>query len=192
MSKGTHEAIPDVRNESVLIYVNGEFLERAEAKISVFDSAFLVRDGVWEGFRLHRGRFAHVSVISTDSSAAPLRFTSISEIDGNVATCNATDFFIVTGGEVWTSTGENCLNGITRSLVIELATAAEIPVQEKDFGIDRVYSAEEAFVTGTFGGLTPVVAVDGRSIGGGKAPGMITSRLTDSYRAAFDVAGEAS
>ena len=65
------------------------------------------------------------------------------DVEGNVATCNATNFFIVTGGEVWTSTGENCLNGITRSLVIELATEADIPVRETDFGIGRVYSADE-------------------------------------------------
>ena len=306
MTKGTHQAIPDDRNESVLIYVNGEFQQRSEAKISVFDSAFLVGDGVWEGFRLHHGRFVHVErhlerlfrsaaavhidigktrgelieiinetarrndmhsdvhmrlMISRGTKKTPSQdprlvvggptivviaehkradpsvtaagirlhtarvrrppantldqrwnthskiheVVALSEaleagadealmldVEGNVATCNATNFFIVTGGEVWTSTGENCLNGITRSLVIEFATAADIPVREKDFGIGRVYSADEAFVTGTFGGLTPVVAVDGRSIGDGESPGVITRRLIESYKAAFDLAGDAS
>ncbi len=305
MTKGTHEAVPDARNADVLIYVDGEFFPRDQAKISVFDSAFLVGDGVWEGFRLHRGRFVHLDrhldrlfqsaaavhldigksrselvdiiedtarrnhmetdvhlrlmvsrgtkktpsqdprlvvggptivVIAEHKRADPsVTQTGINlhtarvrrpppetldqrwnchskihevvalaqaleagadealmlDVAGNVATCNATNFFIVTGGEVWTSTGENCLNGITRALVIELATAADVPVKEKDFGIDSVYSAEEAFVTGTFGGLTPVVAVDGHSIGDGKVPGVITSRLSDIYAQALDVAGEA-
>ena len=283
--------------------MNGEFQERSEAKIAVFDSAFLLGDGLWEGFRLRHGRFVHVErhldrlfrsaaavhldigktrselieiinetarrndmhsdvhmrlmvsrgtkktpsqdprlvvggptivVIAEHKRADPsvtavgIRLHTASvrrppaetldqrwnthskihkvialsealdagadealmlDVDGNDATCNATNFFIVTGGEVWTSTGENCLNGITRSLVIELATEADIPVRETDFGIGRVYSTDEAFVTGT---LTPVVAVDGRSIGDGKTPGVITRRLTDSYKAALDLASEAS
>jgi branched-chain amino acid aminotransferase len=103
--------------------------------------------------------------------------------DGHVATCNATNFFIVTSGEVWTSTGEYCLNGITRGLVIELARAAGVAVFEKPFSVEHVYEADEAFVTGTFGGLTPVVSVDGRTIGSGGAP--VTERLRDLYRDAM-------
>jgi branched-chain amino acid aminotransferase len=103
--------------------------------------------------------------------------------EGNVATCNATNFFIVTNGELLTSTGEYCLNGITRGLVIELANAADIDVFEKAFTLTDVYEAQEAFVTGTFGGLTPVVAVDGRTIGGGVL-GSVTERLSEIYREA--------
>jgi branched-chain amino acid aminotransferase len=306
MTKGTHESVPDPRNDDVVIYVDGEFLHRDEAKISVFDSAFLVGDGVWEAFRLHDGRLAHLDrhldrlfrsaaavhldigktraelvdiiwetvrrnamhtnvhvrlmvsrgtkktpsqdprlvvggptivVIAEHKLADPeVTAAGISlhtaqvrrpprdtldqhwnchskihevvalsqalaagadealmlDVDGNVATCNATNFFIVTGGEVWTSTGENCLNGITRGLVIELGKAAGIAVREKDFPVEAVYEADEAFVTGTFGGLTPVAAVDGHTLGAGALPGPVTERLSEIYRAAVTTADENS
>jgi branched-chain amino acid aminotransferase len=296
---GTHEAVPDPRNEHVLVYVDGEFLPRAEAKVSVFDSAFLVGDGVWEGIRLHEGTFVHLDrhldrlfasakgvhldigksreeiteilhetvrrndmttdvhvrlMVSRGTKKTPsqdprlvvggptivvtaehkiadpnvtregislftaaVRRPSPDTIDqkwnchskihevvaliqaleagadealmldpnGNVATCNATNFFIVRGGEVWTSTGEYCLNGITRGLVIELARRLDLPVSERPFSLTDVYSADEAFVTGTFGALTPVVAVDGRTIGDA-APGPITARLSAAHRTAIE------
>jgi branched-chain amino acid aminotransferase len=305
MIKGTHEALPDARNDDVIIYVDGEWLPRPEAKISVFDSAFLVGDGVWEGIRLHEDRLVHLDrhldrlyasaagihlnigktrdeitaivretlarndmhtnvhirlIVTRGTKKTPAQdprlvvggpnivviaehkvadpgvtsegvslFTStirrlppdtidqrwnchskIHEVvallqaleagadealmldpNGNVATCNATNFFIIRDGEVWTSTGEYCLNGITRGLVLELARAADIPAHERPFSLTDVYSADEAFVTGTFGGLTPVVTVDGRIIGDG-APGTLTGLLSGLYREAVTTAGEGS
>lgn len=296
--KGTHVAVDDPRNASVLVYINGNFVPRSEAVVSVFDSAFLVGDGVWEGLRLHDGsyafldrhldrllasaagvgldigktreelaeilrRTAEVNDMTTDAhvrlmvsrgtkktpaqdprlvvggptivviaehkradpgvaSAGISLFTSavrrpgpdtidqkwnchskLHEVvaliqaleagadealmldpNGFVATCNATNFFIVRGEEVWTSTGEYCLNGITRGLVVELAAEAGITSCEKNFSLTDVYSADEAFVTGTFGALTPVINVDGRAIGGG-VPGPITARLSEVYAAAI-------
>ena len=297
--RGTHEALADSRNEEVLVYINGEFYPRAEAKISVFDSGYLVGDGIWEGIRLHNGSFAflerhldrlfqgakaidlnisksreeltralhetaernamttdvhmrlmvtrgnkktpaqdprltvsapNIVIIAEHKVANPevkrhglYLFTSsvrrpppqtldaklnchsklhevialiqalhagadealMLDIYGNVATCNATNFFIVAGGqrrgEVWTSTGQHCLNGITRQLVLELCDASGIPAHQRDFSLTDVYSADEAFVTGTFGSLTPVVAVDGRTIGTGE-PGEVTGRLSDLYK----------
>jgi branched-chain amino acid aminotransferase len=85
---------------------------------------------------------------------------------GAVATCNATNFFIVRKGAVWTSTGQYCMNGITRGTVIRLCHEHALPVFERDFSLTDVYGADEAFVTGTFGGLTPVAVVDGRVIAG--------------------------
>jgi branched-chain amino acid aminotransferase len=99
---------------------------------------------------------------------------------GAVATCNATNFFVVRRGEVWTSTGHYNLNGITRRMVIELCKADGIPVSERPFSLTDVYDADEAFVTGTFGGLTPVIGVDGRTIGSG-GMGPTTRRLNDLY-----------
>ena len=99
---------------------------------------------------------------------------------GNVATCNSTHFFIVREGEVWTSTGDYCLDGITRRNVIDLCRANDIPVFEKNFSPMQAYGAEEAFVTGTFAGLTPVVDIDGRTIGDG-ARGPVTERLQALY-----------
>jgi branched-chain amino acid aminotransferase len=300
--KGTHVSLPDPRNESVLVYVDGEFVPRDEAKVSVFDSAFLVGDGVWEGVRLHQGRFPHLDlhldrlfataaavgldigltraevvelleetvrrngmttdvhvrlmvsrgtkrtpsqdprlvvggptivVIAEHKVADPAvtadgvdlvtasvrrpppdtldqRWNCHSKLhevvalleaideggdealmldtDGNVATCNATNFFIVTDGQVWTSTGDHCLNGITRRLVLELAAAAGIVTRERDFTVHAVYGADEAFVTGTFGALTPVTSVDGRPIGRGHGGGAgpVTERLARLYREAID------
>jgi len=296
--KGTHVAVPDERNANVLIYVNGEFVPRAEASVSVFDSAFLVGDGVWEGLRLHDGVYAfldrhldrlfasakgvHLDIGKTRAELAEILhetarvndmttdahvrlmvsrgnkktpsqdprlviggptivviaehkkadpgvasdgislFTStirrlpadtidqkwnchskLHEVvalvqaieagadealmldpNGFVATCNATNFFIVTGGEVWTSTGDYCLNGITRGLVVELARAADIPTRERNFSLTDVYAADECFVTGTFGALTPVTQVDGRTIGSGER-GPLTARLSEIYAEAI-------
>ena len=296
--RGTHASLPDPRNETVQVYISGEFFPRQDAKISVFDSGFLVGDGVWEGIRLHNGAFAfldlhltrlfegakaiglelgqtkadfeaalfetvrrnamhtdvHVRLMVTrgtkktpsqdprfvvggpnvviiaehkradpEVTAAGVRlFTStvrrpppdtldqklnchskLHEVvalvqalhagadealmldpEGFVATCNATNFFIVRRGEVWTSTGQYCLNGITRRLVLELARAEGIPALEQPFSLTDVYSADEAFVTGTFGSLTPVSAVDGRTIGEGTGFGPVTARLSALYKQA--------
>ena len=292
--RGTHEAVPDRRNEDVLVYINGEFFRREEARISVFDSGFLVGDGVWEGLRLHEGDFAfleehidrlfqgakaiglkiemsrqeitaalhetarrngmttdvhvrlmvtrgdkktpsqdprlvvggpNVVIIAEHKRADPevkeqgvrlftstvrrpppdtldQRLNSHSKLHevvallqaleagadealmldptGAVATCNATNFFVVRRGEVWTSTGHYNLNGITRRMVIELCKSDGIPVSERPFSLTEVYDADEAFVTGTFGGLTPVVGVDGRTIGSG-GMGPMTRRLNELY-----------
>ena len=297
MTIGTHEALPDARNDDVWVYVDGDFYRRPDAKISVFDSAFLVGDGVWEGIRLHNGELVHLDrhldrlfasaagvhldigksrdeitdivretlarndmttdvhvrlIVSRGTKKTPAQdprlvvggstivviaehkvadpqvtehgvslFTSavrrpppdtidqrwnchskIHEVvaliqaleagadealmldpNGNVATCNATNFFIVRAGELWTSTGEYCLNGVTRGLVLELAKQEDIPALERAFSLTDVYSADEAFVTGTFGGLTPVTQVDGRSIGS-TVPGPFTVLLSERYRQA--------
>lgn len=293
--RGTHDALSDERNARVLIYVNGALVPREQARISVFDSGFLVGDGVWEGLRLHHDRLVfledhldrlwqgaraigldigltraqiteaiwatlrandmhdgvHVRlmvtrgvkktpsqdprltiggptlvIIAEHKQANPAvfeqgvrLFTStirrpppdtldpklnchsklhevmalnqaiqagadealMLDVHGAVATCNATNFFIVVKGQVWTSTGQHCLNGITRRKVIEACRANAIPVFERDFSLVDVYSADEAFVTGTFGGLTPVTTVDGRLIGEPR-PGPMTRRLRELYR----------
>ena len=292
--RGTHDALPDARNEEVLIYINGELVPRNEAKISVFDSGFLVGDGVWEDIRLqddtlvflddHLDRLyegakaialdvgltrlelteaiyktlranemhdgvhvrlmvtrgvkktpsqdprltvggATIVIIAEHKASNPgttkrgvRLFTStvrrpppdtldpklnchsklhevialvqalqagadealMLDVTGAVSTCNATNFFIVRRGEVWTSTGQYCMNGITRGKIIEVCRQSNVPVFLRDFSLTDVYGADEAFVTGTFGGLTPVVEVDGRPIGDGRA-GLVTQRLSDLY-----------
>lgn len=297
MARGTHDSLPDPRNETVLIYINGELTPRAEAKISVFDSGYLIGDGVWEGIRLHEGVFvfldehlnrlfqgakaigldiglsrgelsaalyqtiqanhmhtdvharlmitrgikktpsqdprltssgptiviiAEHKVADPTTTAAGVRlFTStvrrgspdyldprlnchsklhevialvqalqagadealMLDIHGFVSTCNATNFFMVKNDEVWTSTGQYCMNGITRGKVIEICRKNNIPVYEKNFSLTDVYDADEAFVTGTFGGLTPVNEVDGRVIGPEPGFGPLTRRLLTLYQA---------
>ncbi len=297
MTRSTHQALADERNTTIEIYINGVFFPRDEAKISVFDSGFLVGDGVWEGIRLHHGRFAfldrhlgrlfagaaaisldigldrdgvtealkatidrndmhdgvhvrlmvtrgdkktpsqhpsncvggpNIVIIAEHKAADPsVRDEGISlftatirrpppdtldqrlnchsklhevialiqattagadealmlDPTGAVATCNATNFFVVRDGEVWTSGGEYNLPGITRALVLEVAAAAGIPTHEEPFSLTDVYDADEAFVTGTFGGLTPVHTIDGHTIGGGQQ-GPMTIRLRELYDAA--------
>ena len=299
MAKSTQSAIVDPRNENVKIYINGAFYNRENAQISVFDSGFLVGDGIWEGLRLHNGKFAfldkHMDRLFAGASAihldiglsreeligALLETIEINEMTddvhvrlmitrgdkktpsqhpsnvvggpniviiaehkvadpsisqegitlftvtvrrpppdtldqrlnchsklhevialvqaieagadealmldptGAVATCNATNFFIVKNGQVWTSTGEYCLNGITRELVIEISRKNGIEAFEKPFSLTDVYSADEAFVTGTFGGLTPVTKVDGRTIADGKI-GSVTLLLQGLYKEAIN------
>ena len=99
---------------------------------------------------------------------------------GNVATCNSTHFFIVRDGEVWTSTGAYCLDGITRRKVLDICRDNGIPAHERDFTTDDVRTADEAFVTGTFAGLTPVVEYDGKPMSGGVRGPMVT-RLQQLY-----------
>ena len=294
----THESIEDNRNQDILIYVNGQMFPRDEAKVSVYDSAFLVGDGVWESFRLHNGQPAFVSqhlsrlkanlkaldydlgmpveslmdavhmtvqanhmhssdvhirmMISRGNKRTPSQdpranlggptvvviaeykqrkesenglelFTvhvrrgspdvqdpklhTHSKLNciiaciqatkagadealmldphGFVSTCNSTNFFMVKAGQVWTSTGKYCLNGITRGNVIEVCRRTNIPVFEKDFSLYDAYSADEAFVTGTFGGLGFVAALDGREIGDGKM-GPLTGRLRELYAQLLD------
>ena len=103
------------------------------------------------------------------------------DIHGFVSTCNATNFFIVKNGEVWTSTGQYCMNGITRAKVIQVCETNHIVCHQKNFSLFDVYGADEAFVTGTFGGLTPVTKIDGRTIGE-KPFGDITRKLSELYQ----------
>ena len=288
----THQAEDDVRNENILIYVNGKIVPKSEAVVSVYDSGFMLGDGVWEGLRLYDGRWAFLNehidrlfaaakaidldiglnregVISalletqnanemtTDCHARlmvtrgvkvrPFQHPSLSrsgptfviivehsqpkiprpltlatvphmrglpmtqdptlnshsklncilaciaaekagadealmlDVHGFVNTTNACNFFIVRKGEVWTSTGDYCMNGITRQKVIDVCKQNDIPVFERNFSLVDTYSADEAFLTGTFGAQTPVSAIDGRQIGAGEM-GPFTLRIRDLYK----------
>jgi branched-chain amino acid aminotransferase len=103
------------------------------------------------------------------------------DVHGFVNTTNACNFFIVKKGTVWTSTGDYCMNGITRQKVIDLCRANDIPVFERNFSLVDTYSADEAFLTGTFGAQTPVSTIDGRQIGTGEL-GPVTKRLRGLYK----------
>lgn len=295
MGNSTHTYTQDSRNDDILININGELVHRSQAVVSVFDSGFILGDGIWEGLRVHRGKIPflgrhlkrlwegakaldldigltqddmaqrlydtlqanhmedHVHIrlmVSRGVKSTPYqdpavtispptiviipeykspdptlndrgvrlytvyvrrgyadvqdpRINSHSKLNcifgciqaakagydealmldhhGHVATCNSTHFFIVREGEVWTSSGDYCLDGITRRNVINLCKANDIPVFEKNFSVMQAYSADEAFVTGTFAGLTPVVDIDGRIIGSGKR-GPMVDRLQELYR----------
>lgn len=302
MALGTHDFAPDPRNDAILINVNGTLYPRAEAAVSVFDSGFMLGDGVWEGLRVHRGRIAfldqhldrlaegskaiamdigiprheleqrlyatidanrmdscHIRLMVTrgirstpyqdprvvvspativiiaehkdplpatveqglslftvhvrrgDPAVQDPKLNSHSKLNcitaciqaaqagadealmldphGFVATCNSTHFFIVRRGEVWTSTGDYCLGGITRANVITLCRENGIPVFERNFSLTDVYGADEAFVTGTFAGVVPAHSIDGRQLTEGRGP--MVERLQTLYRALVerDVAG---
>ncbi len=281
----THDAEDDPRNQDILIWVNGQLVPRHQAVVSVYDSGFLLGDGMWEGMRLYRGRWAFLDahldrlyesckaisldiglsrpalVDALDATAAangmtdhahcrlmvtrgvkvrpfqhpslsrsgptlviivehsrpakglgqrgvtlatvpqvrglPMsqdpRYNSHSKLNcviaclqaeqagadeglmldphGFVNTTNACNFFIVRKGEVWTSTGDYCMNGITRGNVLRLCRENGIVAFEKNFSLVDVYGADEAFLTGSFGGLTPVRQVDGKPVGTGAEGG---------------------
>lgn len=291
---GTHDYQDDPRNAEILIDINGVQKRRAEAMVSVFDSGFVLGDGVWEGIRLHKGGLAfldahmerlwegaaaidmdlglskaeltdrimavckangmdtgvHIRLMVTrglkatpyqhprvtisgptiviipewktatpETAVRPMtlftvhvrrgaadvqdpKLNSHSKLncilaciqadkagadealmldpDGFVATCNSVHFFIVKKGAVWTSTGDYCLAGITRQNILDVCRANGIEALERRFSLTDVYSAEEAFVTGTFAGVAPVGVIDGRTIGAG-ARGSVTQRLQTLY-----------
>lgn len=289
----THQAEEDARNASLLFWLNGRIVPRAEAVVSIYDSGFMLGDGVWEGVRLYDGRWTFLddhmerlfeaakaidleigltpdqvkqaifdlqaaNGMTTDAHARlmvtrgvktrPFQHPKLSQqgptiaiimehsrpkiprpialatvphlrglpmtqdpklnshsklncilaciaaqkagadealmldLHGFVNTTNACNFFIVKKGEVWTSTGDYCMNGITRRKVIELCRANGIPVYERNFSLVDTYSADEAFLTGTFGTQTPVGVIDGRQIGTGQM-GPMTERPRGLYKA---------
>jgi len=102
------------------------------------------------------------------------------DVNGNVSTCNSTNFFIVKNGEVWTSTGEHCLPGVTRKMIINICEEKHIAIAQKDFKIEDVHSADEAFVTGTFAGVIPAIEIDGHEISSGSR-GEMTHQLQKYY-----------
>ena len=288
----------DERNKNIKIYINGSFFNREDAKISVFDSGFLLGDGIWEGIRLinnewmfldeHLDRLfegckaidininlskneikdaifetqkqnnmntsAHARLMITrGNKIKPFQQPSLSdginiviimehsEVDsikqginlitvpqvrglpmsqdpklnshsklncilaciqasksggdealmldpyGFVNTTNSCNFFIVKNNEVWTSTGDYCMNGITRLKVIELCKNNNIPVFEKNFSLVDVYSSQEAFITGTLGSLTQVLNIDGRSIGDANKGWPISEKLRELYKNLLNV-----
>jgi len=293
MAQGTHHSSDDPRNRDILIYVNGELRPRSQAVISVFDSGFILGDGVWEGLRVHRGRIAfldahldrlyeaakaidldvgmdraalrralyqtlagngmsegvHMRLMVTRglkstpyqdprASIGPATIVIIAEYKvprpelltqgvrlftvhvrrgapdvqdpklnshsklncitaciqatkagadealmldphGFVATCNSTHFFIVRRGEVWTSSGNYCIAGITRANVLRLCRENGIAAFEKNFSLTETYSAEEAFITGTYAGIAPVIEIDGRRISAARGP--MVERLQQLY-----------
>jgi branched-chain amino acid aminotransferase len=294
----THQAQDDARNENILIYVDGQIVPKAQAMVSVYDSGFMLGDGVWEGLRLYDGKWAFMNehldrlfaaakaidldigmdqkgVISAllDTQSAndmttnaharlmvtrgiktrPFQHPGLSQsgptfviimehsqpkiprpitlatvphqrglpmtqdpklnshsklncilaciaaqkagadealmldVHGFVNTTNACNFFIVRDGAVWTSTGDYCMNGITRQKVIDLCRANDIPVFERNYSLVDTYSADEAFLTGTFGAQTPVSTIDGRQIGKGDL-GPMTKRLRALYKDLVDQA----
>ena len=288
----THQAEEDARNESIHIWVNGKLKPKAEALVSVYDSGFMLGDGVWEGIRLYNGKWSFIdehmdrlfeaakaidldigmtreqvvsAVLETQSANSmqtdahcrlmvtrgiktrpfqhpslsrqgptvviimehskpkiprPIRLATVPhlrglpmtqdpklnshsklncilaciaaekagadealmlDVHGFVNTTNACNFFIVRKGAVWTSTGDYCMNGITRQKVIDICKANGIPVFERNYSLVDTYGADEAFLTGTFGAQTPVSTIDGRQIGTGQM-GPVTERIRTLYK----------
>ncbi len=303
-SHSTHDAEADDRNEHIKIYVDGEIVPKDEAKISVYDSGFMLGDGMWEGMRLYDGEWAFfdehmdrlfnsLKSVSIDLNMGPedirkilddtaaangmtgdahcrlmitrgrkakpfqhpalskrgptivaiiehskpvdslqnagIRLATVPQVrglpmsqdakynshsklncviaclqaeqagadeglmldpHGFVNTTNACNFFIVRRGEVWTSTGDYCMNGVTRQKVIDLCRANDIPVREKNYSLYEAYGADEAFLTGTFGAQTPVAEIDGKPIGTGDRPVMARIRALYKELVAENVAAQ--
>lgn len=284
---------PDPRNQTIVIYVNGELLPRCDAKISVFDSIVQGGDAVWEGLRVYKGRIAALSghLQRLQNSAKTLAFAAVptsdeirqalfatleangmtdethirltltrgekitsgmnpqlnqsgcslivlaewklpvyadsgisvitssirrntpecldskihhnnllnnilATIEANVAQVdsalmldvhgylsetNDTNLFLVQNGVLLTPHADSCLPGLTRQMILDIATWKKIPAKEKNLSLTELYTADEVFTTGTMGELTPVLMADGRTIGDGKA-GELTKRLQTLHR----------
>ena len=299
MEKGSHAFKENPKNKNIKIYVNGQIKPRGEAVVSVFDSGFLLGDGLWEGIRLHNGKLMFVDqhldrlfegskaidldigltkeelieaityickinemtsgvhirlVVTRGIKKTPFQsprantgkstiviipewkevskqviaegiklhtvhiqrgnptvqdplWNSLSKLNcisaciqaekagadealmlnpnGFISTCNSTHFFIIRNQELWTSNGLYCIEGITRGNIISVAKKLGLLVKECDFSLTKAYSADEAFVTGTFAGLIPVNSIDGRKIGN-LLPGLITKRLIKAYKSLFE------
>jgi len=159
---------------------------RPEARargLSLFTSTF--RTSGPDVFDLHLNSHSRLNLIQALIQAINAGADEALMLDprGFVASCNSTNFFIVRGGEIWTSTGAYSFRGITQRAVIEACRAAGITVREGDMTLAQVYAADEAFVTGTLGGVTPVTRIDGRTIGNG-APGPVSAQARALYEAA--------
>ena len=289
----THDADEDLRNMDIKIYVNGEIVHRDDAKVSVYDSGFMLGDGMWEGMRLYNGKWsffdehmdrffgsckavsldvgmdrdgildalnktAKANGMTTDAHCrlmltrgtkvkpfqhpslsrsgptlviiiehskpaiglkAGIRLATVPQVrglpmsqdakynshsklncvlaclqaeqmgadeglmldpHGFVNTTNACNFFIVRKSQVWTSTGDYCMNGVTRQKVIDICRDNDIPVFERNYSLFETYSADEAFLTGTFGAQTPVSEIDGKPIGTGDRP--VMERIQKLYK----------
>lgn len=158
---------------------------RPEAKakgLTLFTSTF--RTSGPDVFDLHLNSHSRLNLIQALIQAINAGADEALMLDprGFVASCNSTNFFVVRKGEVWTSTSNYSFKGITQAAVIAAACAAGIVVRETDMTLAQVYSADESFVTGTLGGVTPVTKIDGRVIGSG-VPGSLTARLRALYEA---------
>ncbi len=142
-------------------------------------------------FDMHLNTHSRLNLIQALLQAASLGADEALMLDGQgfVASCNATNFFIVRDGAVVTSTGRCCFKGITRGHVIALCRENGIDVRERDFTLAETYAADEAFVTGTFGGVTPVAAIDGRPVA--QVPGPVTRKIGALYRELLAAEGAA-
>lgn len=152
--------------------------------IKLFTSTF--RTSTPDVFDLHLNSHSRLNFIRPllQAAAAGAHEALMLDPNGFVASCNSTNFFIVKRGEVLTSTGRFCFKGITRRKVIELCAREGIPCRETDFTLAETYNADGAFVTGTFGGLTPVKSLDGRPIGS-ELPCPLTCQLSALYDRSF-------
>lgn len=185
--KATANQDPRFMLSGPTVVVTAEYkTPRPETKargLSLFTSTF--RTSGPDVFDLHLNSHSRLNLIQALIQAINAGADEALMLDprGFVASCNSTNFFLVRGGELWTSTGNYSFRGITRRAVITAARAAGIVVREHDVTLAQTYAADEAFVTGTLGGLTPVTRIDGRVIGNGR-PGALTARLQALYEAA--------
>jgi branched-chain amino acid aminotransferase len=126
--------------------------------------------------KIHHNNLLPSILAKIEANAAGADDAVMLDHRGFIAETNATNIFMVTGGTLATPTSVSCPQGVTRGAVLDLAASAGIACQPGDYTLPQLYTAEEVFVTGTMGGLAPVVKVDGRVIGDG-TPGPVTKRL---------------
>lgn len=139
--------------------------------------------------KIHHNNLLNNILAKIQANLAGVDDAVMLDLDGFVSETNATNLFLVRRGEVLTPFADSCLPGITRAVVIELCRRHDIPVAERNLSLTEVYTADECFTTGTMGELSPVIEVDGRTIGGG-AIGPMTRRLQEIFSDRTSIEGE--
>jgi branched-chain amino acid aminotransferase len=115
-----------------------------------------------------------------EANAAGVDDAVLLDTAGMLAETSSTHLFLVKDGRVITSTTRACPEGITRSVVLEICRHLGLPAEERDVPAAELAQADEMFVTGTMGEITPVAMLDGRDHGG--VPGPVTSLIAIRFR----------
>lgn len=132
--------------------------------------------------KIHHNNLLNNILAKIQANAAGVDDALMLDVHGFLAETNATNVFLVLDGTLVTPTTDSCVEGITRRVVLELAHGAGLPVEVRNVTLAEAYAADEIFTTGTMGELAPVVELDGRPIGDGRA-GPRTRELQALYRA---------
>lgn len=158
----------------------------ADAGIRVVSSAIRRNSPQFLDSKIHHNNLLNNILAAIDANVAGVDSAIMLDANGFISETNDTNIFLVRKGELLTPFADTCLPGLTRQMILNIAIAEGIPAREKNLSLTELYSADEAFTTGTMGELTPILEADGRRIGGGEA-GDLTRRLQELHRRhAFD------
>lgn len=130
--------------------------------------------------KIHHNNLLNNIIAKIQANVAGVDAAIMLDEHGFVSELNDTNLFTMKNGIIYTPHANNCLHGITRQLVIEIAHDLKIPLLEKNLSLTEFYNADEVFACGTMGELTPLYEIDGR-----KVENNSKVRITEKIRKAF-------